>query len=172
MKRILTITAILGALFATPAMAQESNAGTAYVSVGAGAYDVNDDETAADFRLEYRSGTSLFWQIRPWGGAEVTSDGSVWAGGGILADIGVTPEFYIIPSFGAGFYDEGSSDKDLDYWLEFRSQIELAYQFDNQHRLGLALSHISNAGLGDDNPGTEILNLYWHIPTNSLLNGF
>ncbi len=38
----------------------------------------------------------------------------------------------------------------------------------NGSRLGLAFGHISNAGLDDDNPGTEILNLYYHIPVGNL----
>ena len=53
-------------------------------------------------------------------------------------------------------------------FVEFRSQVELGYQFENQSRLSLAFSHISNAELGDDNPGTEVLNLYYHLPLDLL----
>lgn len=172
MKKILPLAALMAVFLALPAHAQESAAGPAYVSLGLGDYDVDDDDQAADFRLEYRSGDPLFWVVKPWVGAEATSDASIWAGGGLLLDWALTPELYVTPSFGVGVYDQGDSDKDLDYWLEFRSQVELAYQFENQHRLGVAFGHISNASLGDDNPGTEILNLYWHIPTSSLMSGF
>ncbi len=85
-----------------------------------------------------------------------------------MLDLELAENFYAVPSFGAGFYEEGDSDKDLDYFLEFRSQIELAYEFQNQQRLGVAFGHISNAGLGDENPGTEILNLYYHVPVDGL----
>ncbi len=161
-KLLLTVSAL--SLFAAPAMAQQAS-NTPYISLGAGYYDILDDDGAADFRLEYRPGQSiLIDNLQPWLGAEVTSDASVWVGVGLLYDWQVTDNFYVAPSFGVGFYDEGNSDKDLDYPLEFRSQLEAGYEFANEHRVGLAFGHISNASLGDDNPGTEILNAYWHIP--------
>ena len=55
----------------------------------------------------------------------------------------------------------------MDDSVEFLSQLELGYLFDNNHRIGIAGGHISNAGLGDRNPGTEILNVYYHIPVGS-----
>jgi hypothetical protein len=30
--------------------------------------------------------------------------------------------------------------------------------------LGVAISHLSNAGIGDRNPGTEIATLYYSLP--------
>ena len=47
-------------------------------------------------------------------------------------------------------------------------QTALAYEFENNNRLGLSFSHTSNAGLGDSNPGTEVLGLYWHVPLNQI----
>ena len=44
------------------------------------------------------------------------------------------------------------------------SQFEIAYRFDDRSRLGVAISHYSNAGLGDTNPGTATLSLYFSIP--------
>ena len=38
---------------------------------------------------------------------------------------------------------------DLGYGLEFRSQLEIAYRFDNRSRLGVAVSHMSNASWVD-----------------------
>lgn len=166
----LTLLAIAFALLAAafPALAQES-ADTSYLSLGAGVWDVTqDDDMATDLRVEYRHGEPLFWKIKPWGGIEATTDGSVWGGVGILADFKPADNIYITPSFGAGLYAQGGSDKDLDYPLEFRSQIEAGYEFMNQHRVGLAFGHISNANLGDDNPGTEILNVYYHMPVGNL----
>ena len=52
-----------------------------------------------------------------------------------------------------GYYDRGKS-LDLGYNLEFRSQIEFSYAL-GESRIGFNLNHISNAGLGDTNPGTE-----------------
>lgn len=164
------LLAVAFALLATtaPAQAQES-ADTSYLSLGAGIWDiVQDDDMATDVRVEYRHGNALFWKIKPWAGLEATTDGSIWGGGGVLADFKPADNIYITPSFGVGLYTEGSSDKDLDHPIEFRTQLEAGYEFMNQHRLGVAFGHISNAGLGDDNPGAEVLNIYYHMPVGNL----
>jgi hypothetical protein len=36
--------------------------------------------------------------------------------------------------------------------------------------LSLAFGHISNASIGTDNPGVEILNLYYSLPLDGLLD--
>ncbi len=138
-----------------------------YLVGGIGAFDlVQDDDQAIDFRLEYRHGTGL-WIIKPWIGVEGTSDGAIYGVGGLLADINLGRRIVITPSIGVGAYSEGDG-KDLGHTVEFRSQIELAYRFDNRSRVGVAFSHISNAGIGDENPGTEILNVYYALPLDGL----
>lgn len=151
-------------LAATPALAVEQV--SPMVSFGAGYYDILDNEDdSADFRLEYRPGYEMMG-FRSFIGAEATTHGSVWAGGGLLYDWKPTDNIYINPSFGVGLYAPGGADKDLDYPIEFRSQIEGGYVLESGSRVGLAFGHISNASLGDDNPGTEILNVYYHVPVN------
>lgn len=154
--------------WAVPARAQEST-DPSYLSLGLGIWDVfENDDTATDWRVEYRHGAPLFWKIKPWGGLEATTDGTIWGGGGLLADLKPADNIYITPSVGVGLYTEGGSDKDLDYPIEFRSQLEGGYQFMNGHRVGVALSHTSNASMGDHNPGAETLNLYYHMPVGNL----
>jgi hypothetical protein len=148
----------------SPARAQEE---PNLLSLGIGYYDINDNEDAVDFRAEYRWGDDFFWQVKPWIGIEGSSDGAVYGLGGLLLDLEVANKFLITPSFGAGLYHDGDG-KDLGHTIEFRSQIELGYKFENQSRVGLAFGHISNAALADRNPGTEILNLYYHMPVGSL----
>jgi len=173
-KKLMFMAALCGfAAFSGAAQAQDENplgsTDSAYLSFGAGVYDVTQgDDRAIDFRVEYRHDEALFWKIKPWGGVEATTDGSVWGGVGILADLKLAQNLYMAPSFGAGVYGRGSSDKDLDHVIEFRSQLEAGYEFDNTSRIGVAFGHISNAGMGDDNPGTEILNVYYHMPVESM----
>ena len=138
--------------------------GTDYLSLSVGYFDVMDDDGALDLRAEYRPDTTYLNYFKPWIGVEATSDLSVWAGGGVLVDYEFSPSWYLTPSVGAGLYTKGSSDLDLDYPIQFRSQLEMSYAYDNGHRIGAALSHMSNASLGDSNPGAESLNVYWHIP--------
>jgi len=140
---------------------------TAYLVGGLGAFDlVQDDDTAIDFRIEYRHGEGL-WIVKPWAGIEATSDGAIYGLGGILADVSLG-NIVFTPSFGVGLFSEGDG-KDLGHTVEFRSQLELAYRFANRSRVGVAFSHISNAGLGDNNPGTEVINVYYALPLDSLI---
>jgi hypothetical protein len=140
------------------------------LSVGVGYFDVFDNEEAVDFRVDYRPGTPIIWELRPWLGAEVTSDGSLWGGAGFLYDFHLTSNWLLTPSIGAGLYSDGDG-KDLGSAVEFRSMIELGYQFNNASRVSVGLSHLSNAGIGDDNPGTEILSLYYHMPISWVAGG-
>ncbi len=167
---ILAFAASLGAASlgaAAPARADGDD--PAFLVFGAGYYDMNkQDDTAVDFRLEYRHGEK-FWIFKPWIGVEGTSDGAVYGAAGVLIDVFFGTRVVLTPSFGAGLYANGSG-KDLGHVVEFRSQIELSYRFDDRSRLGLAFSHISNASIADENPGVEILHLYYSLPLDGLLD--
>lgn len=141
----------------------------AFISFGAGAYDWNrQKEEGAEFRLEYRSG-SKFWHVKPFFAVAATSTGQGFIGGGILLDVYLGRRLVLTPSFAPHFYAGGNNKLDLDYPLEFRSQLEIAYRFDDRSRLGVAVSHYSNASLGDTNPGTESAMVYYSIPIGKIL---
>jgi hypothetical protein len=157
------------ALFAAPAAAQGVPAADpAYVSLGAGAFNVTDPggEPTADLRMEYRHGESFLW-LKPWAGFELTGDGGVWGGGGVLFDAALSEHIVLTLSTGVGAYGKGSG-KDLGATTEFRSQIELGYRFADRSRLTAAFGHLSNAGLGQANPGAETATLYYHLPLSKL----
>ena len=139
----------------------------AFITLGGGYYDViRGDDQAADFRLEYRSDLEL-WIAKPWAGVEATSDGAVYVAAGLLADIYFGNRIVVTPQAGVGYYHNGDGP-DLGYPLEFRTGVEVGYRFDNRSRLAVGFSHISNADLGDRNPGTEILTLTYSIPVGRL----
>ncbi len=162
---ILAVAAHLGA--AAPARADGDD--PSFLVFGLGYYDMNkQDDTAADFRLEYRHGEK-FWIFKPWVGVEGNSDGAFYGAAGVLVDVYFGTRVVLTPSFGAGLYANGSG-KDLGHAVEFRSQIELSYRFDDRSRLGLAFSHISNASIADENPGVEVLNIYYSLPLDGLLD--
>ncbi len=155
--------AIAGALALGAHGARADEDDPAFISLGAGYFDAyHRDDGAADFRIEYRHGEKFLF-LKPWAGIEATSDGSLWGGAGVLLDVYFGRRLVVTGSIGAGGYAEGGG-KDLGHEIEFRSQAEIAYRFDDRSRLGLAVSHISNASIGDDNPGVEILNVYYSIP--------
>lgn len=165
MRRLLPISFFAAVLtVAWPVQAQAQVDDPDFLTFAAGYYDVNDDEdNTGEFRLEYRS-DEKFWYLKPFGAVAGTASGSFFVGAGVLMDVYFGRRWVVTPSFAPHLYVQGDSDKDLDYPLEFRSQLEVAYRFDNRSRLGLAISHYSNASLGDSNPGVETLSLNYSIP--------
>ena len=140
----------------------------ASISFGLGYYYVDDHgDDDIDLRLEYRHGRGL-WIFRPWAGIEVTGKGGVYGVGGFLADLFIGPRLVVTPSLAVGAFAEGSGT-DLGHILEFRAQIEVAYRFDDRSRLGLSFGHISNAEIGESNPGSEIVSLYYTLPLDRIL---
>ena len=133
-------------------------------SFGAGWFDLFQDEghQTLNLNVEWR-GEACDWKIRPIVGAAVNFDGAVYGYGGIAIDLKLTDNLVLTPSFAPTIYLEGDS-KDLGSWFEFRSGVELAYEFTDKSRLGIALHHLSNAGIGDSNPGTEILSVNYSLP--------
>jgi hypothetical protein len=171
MNRLALIAALICGVLLTNgdrAAAQVAlNETPAVISGGVGWFDlVQSDDEAVDFRLEYRHGDDFLW-LKPWAGLEATSDGSVWGGIGVLMDITFFDSIILTGSIAPGLYEDGGG-KDLGSVFEIRSQVELGYQFENKSRLSLAFSHTSNASIADDNPGVEVLSLYYHLPLDVL----
>jgi len=157
---MLAVAMISGVGASFPAFADDPD----FLSFSAGSYDWNrQKEQGAEFRLEYRSDTKL-WVFKPFAALAATSTGQGFLGAGVLVDVFLGRRFVVTPSFAPHFYTGGNSKLDLDYPVEFRSQLEVAYRFDDRSRLGLAVSHYSNASLGDTNPGTESAMLYYSVP--------
>ena len=150
-----------------------------------GIYDVKIDGSqnnqAADFKYERRFDNSLlnigpesdnFFYLKPFAGVELTSDSATYLIGGIYLEdnigtlfAGEESNLYFTPSFGVGYYDEGDGKK-LGNNIEFRTTFEISYQLKNSNRIGLSFGHISNANLGDKNPGVEVLTLSYQLPFN------
>ena len=142
-------------------------------------FDGTDTNDALDYRFERRFDNTLlqigpedynFFDIKPFGGFEGTTDGATYILLGIYLDdnagtlfVGESSNILITPSFGFGVYDDGNGKK-LGNSIEFRTTIEVSYQLKNKNRIGLSFGHISNANLGDKNPGVEILSLSYQIP--------
>lgn len=140
------------------------------VGLGVGAFDFEDDadrDPSTDIRFEYLFGNPLFYVFKPMIGLEGTTDSAAAVFGGIVADWIVRDHWVIAPSFAAGLWLSGSG-KDMGSPIEFRSQLEMGYRFENDWRLTAQVSHISNADIGDKNPGSEVIGLYVRAPVDSL----
>lgn len=152
------------AIFATAArdaLAQDKD--PSFINLSLGYFDIvhNDDQALAG-GIEWMSSGRL-WIFQPLAGAMITSEGSFYGYAGFGTDFFFGHRWVATPSIAVGAYGEGNG-ADLGHVVEFRSAITLAYRFDNRSRLGLRFYHLSNAGLGDRNPGVEVLDLTYSIP--------
>ena len=154
-----------------------------YDVFGIGIYDVKFDGSssnyATDIRFERRFDNTLvdigpeednFFYLKPFAGIEVTTDSARYVLGGIYLEdnlgkllTGNQNKWNFTPSFGLGYYDDGDGKK-LGNKLEFRTTIEISYQLKNDDRIGISLGHISNANIGNKNPGVEIISLSYQKP--------
>ena len=91
--------------------------------------------------------------LSPITGALITGDNAGYIYTGIQAQykVGI---LNITPSFTPGLYHEGNG-KDLGHMLEFKSEVQLSLDLSKNSELGFSYNHISNASLGDKNPGAN-----------------
>ena len=154
-----------------------------YDVFGIGYYDIAIDGSslneAFDFRYERRFDKVLidigqqednYFYLKPFAGIEATSKSAYYILGGIYLEdnlgqlfIGDRSNFIFIPSFGAGYYEDGNGNK-LGSKIEFKTAFEISYEMQNKNRIGLSFSHISNANISNTNPGVEIISLSYQIP--------
>ena len=162
---------VFASILAAPATAQLSFGSPGdppRLALGAGAFDVTpssshkDSRTAAEFRGEYRF-PDTWWIIAPFVGVSGTSDGAFYGYGGLGFDINFAPNWMLTPNAAVGYFTHGSGTN-LGSTTEFRTGAELAYRFADRSRLGLAVNHTSNAGIGKRNPGEQSIVLMYSFP--------
>ena len=162
--KTLCIAVVSASFFSAPVAQAAGENDPDYLTVGAGWFDFNrKKDEGAEFRLEYRSDYK-FWELKPFATLAVASNGMTFVGAGVLMDVYFGRRWVLTPSFAPTLWWGETDSLDLGHVVEFRSQMELAYRFDDRSRLGLSLSHYSNASLGDKNPGTETIMLNYSVP--------
>ncbi len=154
-----------------------------YDVFGLGIYDVKFDGSssnyATDLRYERRFDNTIidigpeednFFYLKPFVGLEMTTDSAFYLISGIYLEdnlgdlmIGEQNNWNFTPSFGLGYYDDGNGKK-LGNKLEFRTTLEVSYQLKNNDRIGFSFGHISNANIGNKNPGVEIISISYQKP--------
>ena len=125
-----------------------------------GSFDIRESGTAIG-QLEYQFATD--WSgFRPQAGLFVTEDSGGYLYAGIGHPFTLSEQWSLSPSLSAGYFHQGAG-KDLGYDVEFYSQLRLDYKLANNARVGLGIGHISNASIGDSNPGAETVYLSYSI---------
>ena len=146
-----------------------------YLSFASGVYHImKEKHRTIEFEVEYKfhikafASPAPYLEFRPLLGVMSTVKGSGYLYLGINFDLLFFNHLLFAPGFAAGYYWKGHG-KDLGYPLEFRSGVELAWQFSDWRRLGVHFYHLSNASIGRRNPGEESFVFFYDIP---LVQGF
>ncbi len=117
------------------------------------------------FSFEYFASKNIFKIIKPLLGFNYTTADASYGYFGLSTDLffGDCKCFIVTPTLAAGWYVNGDEIR-LGHKVEFRSGGDIYYRFKNKVRIGMGFYHISNAGLGESNPGAEQAILKYQIP--------
>ena len=96
---------------------------------------------------------SFFGTLSPVTGALITQDSATYIYTGVQAMYKVG-NINITPSFTPGLYNQGDG-KNLGHIVEFKSEVQLSFDLPKESQFGFSYNHISNASLGDKNPGAN-----------------
>ena len=157
-KKILSASILI--LFFAPATAEETNPENKNTefSVYTGMFDFSDDgkrSTLIGFQHLNKdlNRNTFLGNLSPITGAMITADNASYFYTGVQANYKLGG-LNFSPSFSPGYYNEGDG-KDLGHALEFKSELQLSLNLPKESQLGFSYNHLSNASLGDKNPGAN-----------------
>ena len=123
-----------------------------------GVFDINTSSKKSSelFGIQH-SNEDLFrdtflGKLSPITGFMMTADSTTYLYTGVQGEYKIG-KLNLIPSFSPGLYSMGN--KDLGSPLEFKSELQLSLDLLPGTKLGYSHSHLSNADLGDKNPGAD-----------------
>ena len=130
-----------------------------------GVAPVSYKDSSTVYSLEYFFSKRMMKILKPFVGFNGTDKEAYYGYFGLSTDLYFfnCRCFIITPTLAAGWYVDGDEIK-LGNRVQFRSGGDIYYRFNNNVRIGVGLYHISNAGLGDSNPGAEQAILKYQIP--------
>jgi hypothetical protein len=138
-----------------------ANADNHRLVVGYGVAGVLDDDTSDFAAVSYEfAERNQPWGIRPLLHAMVGEDSSYYIGFGGSKTWGINSAWsWGLSSMVGGLHV--SSNHSLDHDVEFYTRLFADYKLNQQSSLRMEIGHISNAGLGDENPGWELVTFSW-----------
>ena len=127
-------------------------------NVFTGMFDFSDDGKRATLigfqhQNEELKRDTFLGQLSPVTGALLTADNASYFYTGVQAEYRLG-QINFTPSFTPGLYGQGDG-KDLGHVLEFKSELQISLDLSKSSELGFSYNHISNASLGDKNPGAN-----------------
>ena len=123
-----------------------------------GMFDFSDKgKRSAIFGIQHQDENllrnSFLGTLSPVTGIMITADNASYFYTGVQAQYKVG-KLNIVPSFTPGIYNEGDG-KDLGHPIEFKSELQVSLDIFSNSELGFSYNHLSNASLGDKNPGAN-----------------
>ena len=138
--------------------AQEIKSNETELNFFTGMFDFSDHKQKAGIIGIQHQNDDLFREsflgkLSPITGGFLTENNAYYLYTGAQAeyDLGM---FTITPSFAPGYYSSGDG-KDLGHSLEFKSEVQMSLNLSDSTQFGMSYNHISNASLGDKNPGAN-----------------
>ena len=123
-----------------------------------GNFDFSDDKQSAllvgfQHQNENLERNTFLGNISPITGGFITENSAAYIYTGFEWNLEMG-ELTFTPSFAPGLYHKGDG-KDLGHVLEFKSEVQLSYELSKNSKIGISYNHVSNASLGDKNPGAN-----------------
>ena len=127
-------------------------------NVYTGMFDFSDNGKRATLigfqhQNENLNRNTFLGNLSPVSGAMITADNASYFYTGVQANYNIG-SLNLTPSFTPGYYNEGNG-KDLGHPLEFKSEVQLSLELPKESQFGFSYNHLSNASLGDKNPGAN-----------------
>ena len=152
------LIALISFSFLSFANSEDEKSNNTELNFFTGMFDFSDTIQAAGFlglqhQNDYLFRNSFLGRLSPITGGFLTEKSAFYLYTGAQAEynLGLVT---ITPSFAPGYYNSGDG-KDLGSVLEFKSEIQMSLNLSDNTELGMSYNHISNASLGDKNPGAN-----------------
>ena len=144
--------------FSNITYSDEENFKETELNVFTGMFDFSDDKQASGLLgLQHQNDElyrkSFLGKLSPITGGFLTEKNAFYLYSGVQWEYNLGA-FTITPSFAPGYYNYGDG-KDLGSALEFKSEIQMTLNLSDSTEFGMSYNHISNASLGDKNPGAN-----------------
>ena len=136
----------------------ENKSNETELNIFTGMFDFSDDKQRSGLLgLQHQNDelfrNSFIGKLSPITGGFMTENNAMYLYTGMQAEYGIG-FLTITPSFAPGYYNYGDG-KDLGYPLEFKSEVQISLDLSDTTHFGMSYNHISNASLGDKNPGAN-----------------
>ena len=141
------------------AVAEEQNTNGHQLNFFLGNFDFSDDKQRAvlvgfQHQNENLIRETMLGNVSPITGGFITENSAAYVYTGIEWNVDMGGGLTFTPSFAPGLYHEGDG-KDLGHLIEFKSELQISLDLSKTSELGFSYNHISNASLGDKNPGAN-----------------